>query len=209
MHTKRQTQRHTYRLSEGHGLAHDPIPAILGPRPIGWISTRSAGGRANLAPYSFFNIFNYRPPIVAFSGVGHKDTVRNAEETGEFVCNLATRPLAEQVNLSSTELPGADEFALTGLTPAPCLEVAAPHVAESPVALECRVTQVQRLAGLDGEPLGTWMVFGQVVAVQIDRALLHGGIYDTAAAQPILRAGGPQDYFQILPEGLLRMARPR
>ncbi len=82
-------------------------------------------------------------------------------------------------------------------------------MAESPVALECRVTQVQRLAGLDGEPLGTWMVFGQVVAVQIDRALLHGGIYDTAAAQPILRAGGPQDYFQILPEGLLRMARPR
>ncbi|MFT4246921.1 MAG: flavin reductase family protein [Pseudomonas sp.] len=202
------TRFHSYRVQEGHDLPHDPLPAILGPRPIGWISTRAADGRLNLAPYSFFNVFNYRPPLVAFSSVGWKDSVRNAEASGEFVCNLATRALAEQVNQTSLEAQ-VDEFALAGLTPAPSLEVAAPRVAESPAALECRVTQVQRLAGLDGTPLDTWMVIGQVVAVHIDHALLRDGLYDTAAARPILRAGGPADYFEVLPEGLFRMYRPK
>ncbi|AMP37658.1 flavin reductase family protein [Ralstonia solanacearum] len=200
----------SYAIQAGHGLPHDPIPAILGPRPIGWISTRDAEGRLNLAPYSFFNIFNYKPPLVAFSSVGKKDSVRNAEATGEFVYNLATRPLAEQVNQTSIDAPpGVDEFALTGLTPARCIEVAAPRVAQSPVSLECKVTQVQQLAGIDGVALNTWMVFGEVVAVHIDRALLRDGIYDTAAAQPILRAGGPADYFEVLPQGRFRMYRPR
>ncbi len=201
---------HSYPICDGHGLPHDPIPAILGPRPIGWISTRDANGHLNLAPYSFFNIFNYRPPLVAFSSVGRKDSVRNAEATGEFVYNLATRPLAEQVNQTSIEAaPGVDEFALAGLTPAPSLEVAVPRVAQSPVALECRVTQVQQLSGSDGAELDTWMVFGEVVAVHIDRALLRDGIYDTAAAQPILRGGGPADYFQVLSEGRFEMYRPK
>ncbi|BCM02518.1 Asp/Glu/hydantoin racemase [Ralstonia solanacearum] len=200
----------SYPIQAGHGLPHDPIPAILGPRPIGWISTRDAEGRLNLAPYSFFNIFNYKPPLVAFSSVGKKDSVRNAEATGEFVYNLATRPLAEQVNQTSIDAPpGIDEFALAGLTPARCIEVAAPRVAQSPVSLECKVTQVQQLAGIDGVALNTWMVFGEVVAVHIDRALLRDGIYDTAAAQPILRAGGPADYFEVLPQGRFRMYRPR
>lgn len=199
---------HSYQIRDGHGLPHDPIPAILGPRPIGWISTRDAEGRLNLAPYSFFNIFNYRPPLVAFSSVGRKHSVRNAETTGEFVYNLATRPLAERVNQTSIEAD-VDEFALAGLTPASSLEVAAPRVAESPVALECRVTQVQQLAGIDGAALDTWMVFGEVVAVHIDRGLLRDGIYDTAAAQPILRGGGPADYFEVLPEGRFRMHRPK
>lgn len=201
---------HSYPLRDGHGLPHDPIPAILGPRPIGWISTRAADGRLNLAPYSFFNIFNYRPPLVAFASVGRKDSVRNAEATGEFVYNLATRSLAEQVNQTSIEAaPEVDEFALAGLTPAPSLEVAAPRVAESPAAFECRVTQVQQLSGSDGAALDTWMIFGEVVAVHIDRALLRDGIYDTAAAQPILRGGGPADYFQVLSEGRFQMYRPK
>lgn len=200
---------HSYKVRNGHGLPHDPLPAILGPRPIGWISTCNAEGHLNLAPYSFFNIFNYRPPVVAFSSVGKKDTVRNAEISGEFVYNLATRPLAEQVNLSSTEQAGVDEFALAGLTPAPSLEVAAPRVLESPVALECKVTQIQQLVGLDGAALDTWMVFGEVVVAHIDRAYLRDGIYDTSRAQPILRGGGPSDYFEVLPEGLFHMFRPR
>lgn len=199
---------HSYTLRNGHGLPHDPLPAILGPRPIGWISTLNAQGHLNLAPYSFFNVFNYRPPVVAFSSVGKKDTVRNAELTGEFVYNLATRPLAAQVNLTSTEVPGVDEFALAGLTPAPSREVAVPRVLESPVALECKVTQIQQLVGLDGKALDTWMVFGEVVAAHIDRACLTDGIYDTSRAQPILRGGGPSDYFEVLQQGLFHMVRP-
>lgn len=201
--------RHSYTIRNGHGLPHDPLPAILGPRPIGWISTCNAQGQLNLAPYSFFNVFNYRPPVVAFSSVGKKDTVRNAQISGEFVYNLATRPLAEQVNLSSTEQPGVDEFVLAGLTPAPSLEVAAPRVLESPVALECKVTQVQQLIGLDGAALDTWMVFGEVVAAHIDRACLRDGIFDTGHAQTILRGGGPSDYFEVLQQGLFHMFRPK
>lgn len=200
---------HRYEPRHGHGLAHDPLPSILGPRPIGWISTRSAEGRPNVAPYSFFNIFNYRPPIVAFASVGKKDSVRNAEATGEFVYNLATRTLAEQVNLSSLEQSEVDEFALAGLTAAPGMVVAAPRVGESPVAMECKVTQIKQLTTLDGRTLETWMVFGEVVAVHIDCALLSDGVYDTAAARPILRGGGPADYFEVLPQGLFQMRRPK
>ncbi|SFE47162.1 NADH-FMN oxidoreductase RutF, flavin reductase (DIM6/NTAB) family [Paracidovorax wautersii] len=201
---------HSYVPAQGHGLPHDPLPSILGPRPIGWISTRSAAGRINLAPYSFFNIFNYRPPIVAFSSVGYKDTVANAEATGEFVFNLATRELAEAMNATSSEQPSEqDEFALAGLTPAPCVQVAAPRLAQSPVSLECRVTQVQRLADLQGRALDTWMVLAEVVQVHIAQALLPGGLYDTAAARPILRGGGPADYFEITPEARFLMRRPR
>ena len=86
------TDIHFYEPRLGHGLPHDPFNAIVGPRPIGWISSHDAQGRLNLAPYSFFNAFNYTPPIIGFSSVGFKDTVRNAQQTGEFVWNLATRP---------------------------------------------------------------------------------------------------------------------
>ncbi|HDR8999186.1 flavin reductase family protein [Burkholderia sp. BC1] len=201
---------HSYRLADGHGLPHDPIPAILGPRPIGWISTSDANDNLNLAPYSFFNIFNYRPPLVAFSSVGKKDSVRNAQALGEFVYNLATRKLADKVNQTSIEAPPhVDEFELAGLTPAPSTVVSVPRVAESPVALECVVTHVQQLSSVDVARLDTWMVIGEVVAVHIDRELLRDGIYDTALAQPILRGGGPADYFEVLPAGKFSMYRPK
>lgn len=203
-------QIHSYQPREGHGLPHDPIASIVGPRPIGWISTRDAEGRLNLAPYSFFNIFNYKPPLLAFSSVGYKDSVRNAQATGDFVCNLATRALAEAMNQTSQAVgPEVSEFGLAGLTPRASMVVAAPRVAESPVALECRVTQVQQLAGADGVAVDTWLVMGEVVAVHIDRALLPEGRYDTAAARPILRGGGPADYFEITPDALFKMHRPR
>lgn len=200
---------HSYEPRKGSGLRHDPIAAILGPRPIGWISTCDAQGRLNLAPYSFFNVFNYRPPIVAFSSVGYKDTVRNVQSTGEFVYNLATRALADAVNATSAEVAD-DEFQLAGLTPRSSALVRPPAVGQSPVAMECKATEVRQMQDHRGGVLDTWMVFGEVVMVHIDRALLSAadGNYDTTAAQPILRGGGPADYFEITPQARFLMRRP-
>ena len=117
---------HSYEPRKGHGLPHDPFNAIVGPRPIGWISTCNAQGALNLAPYSFFNAFNYVPPIVGFASIGAKDTLRNIEETGEFVCNLATRDLAEAMNQTCAAVaPEVNEFELAGLTPLECLRAPA------------------------------------------------------------------------------------
>lgn len=201
---------HFYEPRHGHGLPHDPFNAIVGPRPIGWISTRGSGGGPNLAPYSFFNAFNYVPPIVGFCSIGPKDTLRNARETGEFAWNLVTRPLAEAMNASCASVPPeVDEFVLAGLTPAPSRVIAAPRVAESPVSFECRVTQIVQLQGADGATVPSWLVLGEVVAVHIAQQLLIDGVYDTAAAQPVLRGGGAGDYFAVTPENLFRMRRPR
>ena len=201
---------HSYEPRKGHGLPHDPFNAIVGPRPIGWISTRSAQGVLNLAPYSFFNAFNYVPPIVGFASIGAKDTLRNVQETGEFVWNLATRDLAEAMNQTCAAVaPEMSEFALAGLTPLPSTLVQPPRVAESPVTMECRCTQTLQLQGADGVQVPTWLVLGEVVAVHIDTALLKDGVYDTASAGHILRAGGPADYFTVGPEQLFKMYRPR
>ena len=201
---------HSYEPRKGHGLPHDPFNAIVGPRPIGWISTCNAQGALNLAPYSFFNAFNYVPPIVGFASIGAKDTLRNIEETGEFVCNLATRDLAEAMNQTCAAVaPEVNEFELAGLTPLASTQVRPPRVAESSVTLECRRTQVLQLQGADGVQVPTWLVLGEVVAVHIDTALLKDGVYDTASAGHILRAGGPADYFTVGPEQLFKMYRPR
>ena len=201
---------HFYEPRTGHNLPHDPFNAIVGPRPIGWISTQSRAGLRNLAPYSFFNAFNYTPPIVGFSSIGYKDTVRNVEETGQFCWNLATRTLAEQMNASCAAVPPeVDEFELAGLTPAASRIVDVPRVAESPVSFECRLTQLIRLQGADGQAVPSWLVLGEVVGVHIDRALLRDGVYDTAHAGHILRGGGPADYFEIGPGQLFRMFRPQ
>jgi flavin reductase (DIM6/NTAB) family NADH-FMN oxidoreductase RutF len=201
---------HFYEPRDGHRLPHDPFNAIVGPRPIGWISTRSAAGALNLAPYSFFNAFNYTPPIVGFSSVGYKDTLRNVEETGEFVWNLVTRPLAEAMNQTCAAVPPeVSEFALAGLTPVASRVISVPRVLESPVAFECRRTQIVQLQGVDGSKVPTWLVLGEVVAVHIEQALLKDGVYDTAAAAHVLRGGGPADYFSVGPEQLFRMYRPR
>ena len=200
---------HSYEPRSGHGLPHDPFNAIVGPRPIGWISTQNAAGALNLAPYSFFNAFNYVPPIVGFASIGTKDTLRNIEATGEFVWNLATRSLAEAMNQSCAAVPPeVSEFDLTGLTPLPSTRVRPPRVAESPVTFECRSTQILQLQGIDGETVPTWLILGEVVAVHIDKALLKDGVYDTASAAHILRGGGPADYFTVGPEQLFRMHRP-
>ena len=201
---------HFYEPANGHGLPHDPFNAMVGPRPIGWISSQSAAGVLNLAPYSFFNAFNYTPPIVGFASIGAKDSLHNIRETGEFGWNLATRPLAERMNASCAAVPPeVDEFELAGLTAVASRRIAVPRVAESPVSFECQLTQIGQLEGVDGTKVPTGLVLGEVVGVHIARHLLKNGIYDTAAAQPILRGGGPADYFEVSPDNLFKMFRPR
>ncbi len=201
---------HFYEPRLGHGLPHDPFNAIVGPRPIGWISSHSKDGQLNLAPYSFFNAFNYIPPIVGFASIGAKDTLRNIQQTGEFAWNLATRALAEPMNQSCAAVPPeVDEFVLSGLTPVPSRIIQVPRVAQSPVSFECKLTQIVQLQGADGTQVPTWLVLGEVVAVHIAKVLLKDGVYDTAAARPILRGGGPADYFEVQPEALFRMWRPK
>lgn len=198
-----------YEPVHGHGLAHDPFNAMVAPRPIGWISSRDSVGNFNLAPYSFFNAFNYRPPIVGFASVGYKDSVRNILETGEFGWNLATKPLAEAMNASCAPVPAEiDEFRLAGLTPVDSRVISVPRVAETPVSFECRLSQHFQLQGADGRKADTWMVLGEVVGVHIRADLLRDGVYDTAAAEPIMRAGGPADYFTVDAAQRFRMHRP-
>ena len=200
---------HSYRPADGHRLPHDPFNAIIGPRPIGWICSRDADSNVNLAPYSFFNAFNYTPPIIGFSSQGRKDSLSNIEATGEFVWNLATFDLAQAMNESCRAVaPDVDEFVLAGLTPLASEQVAPPRVAQSPVSMECRCTQIVRLRDAAGNDTDGWLVLGEVVAVHIDTRLLVDGIYDTAASDTILRGGGPADYFRITADQRFRMLRP-
>jgi flavin reductase (DIM6/NTAB) family NADH-FMN oxidoreductase RutF len=200
---------HFYEPGNGHGLAHDPLKAIVAPRPIGWISSRSANGVNNLAPYSFFNLISDNPPLLAFCSSGPKDSLVNVLETGEFGWNLATRTLAEQMNLSSASVPiDVDEFALAGLTPKPALLISAPLVAETPVSMECRVTQIVDLVDIDGAPHRSRLVIGQIVGVHIRRDTIIEDIYCTERARPIMRAGGRGDYFEALASGKFHMPRP-
>lgn len=199
---------HFYEPSKGHDLAHDPFKAIVAPRPIGWISSLDAQGRVNLAPYSFFNAVCDQPPMVMFSSSGLKDTVSNAESTGQFVCNLVTRELAEKMNQTSAALPhGVSEFEIAGLTAAPSRIVRPPRVAEAPAALECLVVQVIPLHDLQHRPLDTYLTIGQVVGVHINRAYLKAGLFDLLATHPVQRAGYLADYTEAVAG--FQMKRPR
>lgn len=201
---------HSYQPAEGHGLAHNPLPAIIGPRPIAWIASQSPEGVMNLAPYSFFNLFNYMPPIIAFSSVGWKDSIRNIEATRQFVCHIAGRALAEQLNATSAALPAGDsEFAYAGLTPCASTRVAAPRVQEAPIALECQVTQIVQLQTATGEHVPTWMVLSEIVQVHIREDVLHEGMLSLSKLMPILRGGGASDYYTVKPETVFHMHRPK
>lgn len=186
-----------YRPADGHGLPRDPFKAIVTPRPIGWISTLDAEGRPNLAPYSFFNGCGDAPPLVMFSQSGRKsrpepikDTIANIRATGEFACNVVSAALKDAMNLSSgTYQPEVDEFELAGLTKAPGIAIAAPHVAEAPAVLECRAVKV-----IDDLP--NWhdhtfniMVIGEVVGVHIKDECLVGGRLDVLSYNPVSRLG--------------------
>ncbi|MBN9062424.1 MAG: hypothetical protein BGP06_08065 [Rhizobiales bacterium 65-9] len=187
-------------------LPHDPFKAIVAPRPIGWITTISAGGAVNLAPYSFFNAIGDNPPLLAFSSTGVKDSAFLADETREFTFNLATWELREKMNQTSAALPrGESEFIAAGLTPAPARIVKPPRVAESPAALECVVTEIIRLKDRGGRETRNHLVVGEVVGVHIDDRFIIDGRFDGASAQAIARCGY-RDYAVVTE--YFEMARP-
>ena len=200
--------RHSYAPADGHRLPHNPFNAIVGPRPIGWIGTLAADGRRNLAPYSFFNAFNYTPPLVGFSSTAWKHTAQNCADTGEFTWNLVSRDLLVPMNETAT-LSDVDEFVRAGLTPQASEVIAAPRVGEARVTFECRVTQQIELTDVAGRPSGAVLTVGEVVMVHIDDDLLVDGIFDTVRAEPLLRGGGPTAYFGIADGSRLDLARPR
>ena len=188
-------------------LPHDPLKAMIAPRPIGWISSVDRAGAVNLAPYSFFNAFSSSPMILGFSSEGWKDSVAFVEETREFVWNLPNFPLRERMNATSASLPrGTNEFDHAGLAMAPSRLVRPPRVAESPCALECRVTRIVELQDLAGRAMDTFLVLGQVVGVHIDERFIRDGRLDTAAIQPLARCGYA-DYAVV--DAVFPLARPR
>lgn len=191
-----------------HGLRHNPMKALVGPRPIGWISAMNGRGEVNLSPYSFFNAVGEGPFMVAFSSSGYKDAVAFIDETREFVCNLATWDLRDAMNKTSAPLPrGESEFAFAGLTAAPCRMVQPPRVAEAPAALECKWLNTIKLHTLEGAATEQYLVIGQVVGVHIDDAFIRDGLVDTAAMRPIMR-GGYMEYFVATPETKFAIQRP-
>ncbi len=195
-------------IDNHHGLPHDPLKALLVPRPIGWISTVSADGVCNLAPYSFFNGVGEKPGYVVFGSAGMKDSLTNIAHSGEFVCSMATYELRHHMNMTSAAVPhGVDEFPLAGLTGMTSRLVKPPRVKESPVALECRHFQTIALPGAGRYHHSYSLVIGLVVGVHIDDAYIRNGIVDTAAMRPIARLGY-MDYAVVTPETTFTIERP-
>ncbi|MBP1849980.1 flavin reductase family protein [Rhizobium halophytocola] len=190
--------------TNGHGMERDPFKAIVVPRPIGWIGTRGRDGVNNLGPYSFFNAVSDRPKLVMFSSTGYKDSARNAQETGVFTCNFVSRNLLDRMNQSSAAYPSEiDEFAEAGLTLGQGRMIDAPYVADAFAVLECKVTEIIRPKGLDGEASDNWAVFGQVVGIHIREEIIVDGRLDMARARPVARMGymdyaEGSDVFEVL-----------
>jgi flavin reductase (DIM6/NTAB) family NADH-FMN oxidoreductase RutF len=166
------------------------------PRPIALVSTVSAGGEPNLAPFSFFNAVCSRPPIVLFStsvrGDGQfKDTLRNVEATKEFVVNIVSEDFTAQMNKCSEDFPpGVNEFEVSGLTPLPASVVRPALVKESRISMECRLVQVVHFG--DGGPGGGSTIFGEVLVFHVDDKVVDNFRIDPAALKPVGRMGGPQ-----------------
>jgi flavin reductase (DIM6/NTAB) family NADH-FMN oxidoreductase RutF len=195
-------------IENRHGLPHDPLKALVAPRPIGWISTVSNAGICNLAPYSFFNAVGEKPGYVVFGSAGIKDSLQNIAENGEFVCSLATWDLRYHMNMSSAAVPyGVDEFPLAGLTAIGSKLVKPPRVKESPVALECRHFQTIALPGAGRYKQNYNLVIGQIVGIHIDDRFIKDGLVDTAAMKPIARLGY-MDYAVVTADTMFTITRP-
>jgi flavin reductase (DIM6/NTAB) family NADH-FMN oxidoreductase RutF len=187
-------------------LPFDPFKAIIAPRPIGWISTLDPNGRPNLAPYSFFNAVSSRPNMIGFSSDGLKHSPRNARETGEFVFNLSTLDLMQEMNRTAEDVAdGINEFDLAALEMAPCKLVRPPRVAAAAAALECKLISCTELIDLNGRRTNRWWVVGQVVATHINDRFIKNGRFDTAGARPLGRCGY-HDYAVV--EGTIELLRP-
>jgi flavin reductase (DIM6/NTAB) family NADH-FMN oxidoreductase RutF len=200
-----------YETKDHHGLKHNPFKSLVVPRPIGWVSSQDGDGVVNLAPYSFFNAVASEPPIVMFSSNGahsegsYKDSVKNVQETGGFVCNLATWELREAMNATSAMVArSVDEFELSGLTPIPSKLVRPPRVKESPVHLECTYLKAVELP-CDNPEQFNLVVFGHVVGIHIDDSIIVDGMIDMNAFKPIARLGY-LDYSVV--DNVFTMGRP-
>lgn len=159
------------------------LNSVVVPRPIAWVSTRSAQGVLNLAPHSFFTVSCVNPPMVQFTSVGRKDSLNNVEATGEFVVNFASEPLFEQVNATATNFPPEiDEFAAVGLHSEASTTVSVPRVAESPVAIECGLHTTVELGD-------STVVVGRVRRISIDESVLDGNHPEITRLQPLARLG--------------------
>ncbi len=190
-----------------HGLPHDPFKALVAPRPIGWISTRSTDGRLNLAPYSYFNALNDDPWLVAFASDGKKDSMSFAAESGEFVVNIVTEKFADAMVKTSVDAPrGSSEFAYAGLGPEPSQRVSAPRVKGIAAALECKVTEIIEPKLLSGAGSGIQMVIGEAVGVYLDDQMLTNGRFDYEKAGIVSRLGY-LDYAIVGPA--FEMRRPK
>ena len=190
-------------VKRDHGLPIDPFKAIVMPRPIGWISTISKSGVANLAPYSFFNAVSDTPPFVVFGSAPRKDSQRNIEETGEFVCSIVSWDQREAMNASSATVGSeVDEFALAGLEKEPSRFVKPPRVRGAPAALECRYWKSIELPGWP--EVGT-VVIGEVVGIYIDDRFIKDGRVDSGAMRPIARLGYSE---YTVADTVFRMRRP-
>lgn len=174
-----------------HGLPHNPLKALISPRPIGWVSSYDAQGRANLAPYSFFQAVNDAPPMLIYSTTGkkigrdeEKDSLLNIRDTGAFCVNIVSHALTDAMNISAGHYArGDNEFARAGLTAAKAETVNAPFVAEAPASFECELDQIIDLGGTAD------MVIGRITGVHIDEAILKDGLVDVTAYQPLARLG--------------------
>ncbi|MGB7242821.1 MAG: flavin reductase family protein [Sulfitobacter sp.] len=188
-----------YRPEDGHGLPHNPFNAIVTPRPIGWISTRSAAGENNLAPYSFFNGIAYTPAQVMFASTGSKedqgdtkDSVTNIRETGVFCVNIVEYAAKDAMNVSSeTMSKSEDEAACAGVAMADCETIACSRVADAPASLECKMTQIVPLKGASN-----FLVLGEVVGVHMRDNAIVNGRFDVTTFQPLARLGY-RDYTKI------------
>ena len=197
-----------YRPSEGHNLPHNPFNAIVTPRPIGWISTRDAQGRDNLAPYSFFNAVAYVPPQVMFASTGvkddvdgTKDSVANIRDTGVFCVNVVESAARDIMNASSETLAhDVDEFAHAGITKLACDEIDCARVADAPANLECRMTQIVKIEGA-----ANYVVFGEVVGVHLRDDCIVDGRFDVTTFQPLSRLGY-RDYSVV--RDVFELSRP-
>ena len=199
---------------KNHGLPKNPFNSLVIPRPIGWISSVDKVGVFNLAPYSFFNAVSYSPPTVMFSsGMGPnddrtKDSARNVESTGEFVCNLANWETREQMNQSSATLPPeSDEIELTKLTPIPSSLISAPRIEEAPVHLECKYIKTVEMPGWNESDFYK-VIFGEVIGIHIkDEFITDEGLVDVAKMIPIGRLGY-NDYAKVSIDSIFTLDRP-
>ena len=198
-------------IKNDHGLPHDPFKALIVPRPIGWITTKSKSGVVNLAPYSYFNAVSDRPHYVMFSSMHRKDSLSNIEETGEFTCSIATWSTREAMNITSAPLSNQkSEYQPAELTMAASTVVSPPYVAEAPAALECKHWKTIQLPDNNEDSnadLGRYVVFGHVVGIHINDECIKDGLVDTALMQPMARLGY-MNYSVVREDNMITMVRP-